>query len=149
VSQRWRMEQCAPHRPPLCATHGRGLAAHPFCLLVGIVGLASADEFVQRSTNHTFLQYSSINSLRKCPPPPPRILNIGQGSVVDTGGSTPPGLPKKTKPKCCARSFIRRNDALCANCLHSPHRWATSHDARGPVPGGLRACACFRNVFAC
>jgi hypothetical protein len=31
-------------------------------------------------------QASSINSLRKCPPPPPRILNFGQGSVVDTQG---------------------------------------------------------------
>jgi hypothetical protein len=29
---------------------------------------------------------SSLNSLRKCPPPPPRILNFGQGSVVDTRG---------------------------------------------------------------
>jgi hypothetical protein len=31
-------------------------------------------------------QVSSLNSLRKCPPPPPRILNFGQGSVVDTRG---------------------------------------------------------------
>ena len=31
-------------------------------------------------------QFSSLNSLRKCPPPPPQILNFGQGSVVDTRG---------------------------------------------------------------
>jgi hypothetical protein len=30
------------------------------------------------------LPHSSLNSLRKCPPPPPQILNFGQGSVVDT-----------------------------------------------------------------
>jgi len=32
------------------------------------------------------LGHSSLNSLRKCPPPPPQILNFGQGSVVDTRG---------------------------------------------------------------
>ena len=29
---------------------------------------------------------SSLNSLRMCPPPPPRILNFGRAPVVDTRG---------------------------------------------------------------
>ena len=53
------------HRFPQCVTRYRTLGAKP------------------SSSSSVFSL--SLNSLRKCPPPTPRILNFGQQSVVDPG----------------------------------------------------------------
>ncbi len=50
------------------------------------VGIFLGKRLEVRTSFQRVSRGSSLNSLRKCPPPPPQILNFGQGSVVDTRG---------------------------------------------------------------